>query len=49
MNKVEQFLAVVGAIKVLATALAPLFPVGSKPARFLNWIGMQLKGLGKEE
>lgn len=49
MNKVEQFLVVVGAIKVLAIALAPLFPVGSKPAGFLNWIGMQLKGLGKDE
>lgn len=49
MDKLEQFLVVVGAIKVLAIALAPLFPVGSKPARFLNWIGMQLKGLGQDQ
>lgn len=47
MNKLEQVLAVVGAVKVLAIALAPMFPVGSKPALFLNWVGMQLRGLSR--
>jgi hypothetical protein len=45
MNYVTTALEIIGAIKVIATALAPLFPVGSKTAWFLNWVGIQLKGL----
>jgi hypothetical protein len=45
MTKIESVLAIIGGIKIIAIALAPLFPVGSKPARFLNWIGTQLRGL----
>ena len=42
-DRVTQIFATIGAICTLATALAPLFPVGSRPARFLNWLGSQTR------
>jgi hypothetical protein len=49
MTKLESVLVIIGAVQVIATALAPLFPVGSKPARFLNWIGTQFRGLAPKK
>lgn len=42
---IDQTLAIYGAVCLLATALSPLFPVDSRPAKILNWIGSQTRGL----
>jgi hypothetical protein len=40
----ESILAVVGAISALCTALAPLFPKGSRAGKALGRVGADLKG-----
>ena len=44
MSIIEQVLAIIGAISTLATAIAPLFPKGSKTGAAIAKVGVDLKG-----